>query len=368
MRQRFTRAGLAGLLLALAAGCAKNAPQDTFDAEGDTAQKIDTLQRPVFIVAGIVGVLVAVAIVYLVVKFRDRPGHPDEAADPVQIHGNTRLEVMWTAIPFLILAPIAVVTVARVIDLSDRPDNALVVSVYGQQWWWSYEYELDGNEDNGPEIITANDLVIPEDREVVLELHSRDVIHSFWIPALAGTRDAVPGRMHTLVIEADHPGVFVGQCKEFCGLSHANMRARAVALTDGQFEAWLEQQQEDAREPTDEVAQAGLAVFETKCATCHQVNGVNEVEDPPLVAGHAPNLTHFMSRGVFASAMFPLYNEDGSLNRPALEAWLRDPPGVLPMAPEGARGMPNLALTEDEIDELVAYLSTLGPGPLAEED
>ncbi len=362
MRTRLSRAGIIGVLLVMAAGCAKNAPQDTFSPGGDTAQKINGLALWAFGAAGVVGVVVAAAIVFLIVKFRRRPGDPDDVPNPVQIHGNFRLEIFWTGLPFVILAPFALFTVATVIDLSHEPKDAIVVDVYGQQWWWSFEYDLDGDPENGPEIITANDLVIPEDRQVLLQLHSRDVIHSFWIPRLAGTRDVVPGRTHTLAIEADEPGVFVGQCKEFCGLSHANMRARAVVLTASQFETWLDQQQEDAAAPTDPEAKAGLEVFTTKCASCHQINGVDEVEGKAaLVSGHAPNLTHLMSRGVFASGSFDLYNEDGTFNRPALEAWLRDPPGQLPMAPDQERGMPNLGLTEQEIDELVAYLQTLGP-------
>jgi cytochrome c oxidase subunit 2 len=241
------------------------------------------------------------------------------------------------------------------------------VDVYGQQWWWSYEYDLNG--DGKPEIVTANELVIPVDRKVELRVHSRDVIHSFWIPALAGTRDAVPGRTQYLEMEAGQIGVYDGQCKEYCGLSHANMRARAVVLSQSDFDRWLTDQQKDASAPpSGSLAAAGLDVFKTKCVSCHEIRGVDDVEGKAaLVAGHAPDLTHLMSRQVFASGTFPLYvtNTDGKLvfNRNQLEAWLRDPPGQLPMAPDERRGMPNLHLSDTEIDQLVAYLQTLGPYP-----
>jgi cytochrome c oxidase subunit 2 len=274
---------------------------------------------------------------------------------------------MWTMIPFLILVAVAFPTVFTILNISHRPANALKIDVYGQQWWWSYEYDTNG--DGKPDIITANELVIPVNRQVELQIHSRDVIHSFWIPALAGTRDAVPGRTQLLEMEASQVGEFDGQCKEFCGLSHANMRARAVVLSQSDFDNWLNDQAKPAATPaTGSAAAAGLDVFKTKCSSCHEIQGVDDVEGKAaLVSGHAPNLTHLMSRDIFASGSFPLYvtNTDGQriFNRNQLEAWLRDPPAQLPMAPDERRGMPNLHLADSEIDQLVAYLQTLGPYP-----
>jgi cytochrome c oxidase subunit 2 len=342
--------------------------QDVFTPEGEIADKINRLQVPVFIAAGVVGVIVFAVILVAVVRYRQRPGQ-DDLPEPVQVHGNFKLEIGWTIAPAVVLFVVAIGTVATLFDVSDTPDDAMRVAVYGHQWWWSYEYELDGNPDNGPEIITANDLVIPAGEPVVLELRSRDVIHSFWIPALNGTRDVVPGRTHTLVVEADQPGVYDGQCKEFCGLSHANMKARAVALSASEFETWLDQQQEDAESPDDELALEGETFFKSAaCGQCHTVRGVHEAEDPEgwLIAGHAPDLTHFMSRGVFASGKHELYLPDGEVNRAELEEWLRNPHELIPMDADGIapeRGMPDLDLTEEQIDQLVAWLETLGPQP-----
>jgi cytochrome c oxidase subunit 2 len=140
------------------------------------------------------------------------------------------------------------------------------VKVYGQQWWWSYEYDL--NDDGTPEVITANELVLPVDQDVQLDIESRDVIHSFWIPELAGTRDAVPGRVQTTQMHATKVGEFYGQCKEFCGLSHANMRAKAVVLSQADFATWLEEQQRPAEKPEDgSQAAQGLETFTGKCAS-----------------------------------------------------------------------------------------------------
>ena len=175
-----------------------------------------------------------------------------ERPDPVQLEGNFKLEITWTIIPAVLLAVVAIFTVPVILRTGTRRRQRGVadmeITVYGQQWWWSYEYDLD--DDDEPEIITANDLVIPAGVDIALNIESRDVIHSFWIPALNGTRDAVPGRTHSLVLQADEPGVYDGQCKEYCGLSHANMRARVVALSETEFQTWVEQQQEEWEEPT----------------------------------------------------------------------------------------------------------------------
>jgi cytochrome c oxidase subunit 2 len=226
---------------------------------------------------------------------------------------------------------------------------------------------------------------------VGLEIRSRDVIHSFWIPKLNGKADAVPGRRHPLTINADEPGTYVGQCTEFCGLSHAYMRQRVVALPPDEFEAWLERQQDAADEPTDEDAAAGAELFASQCSVCHLARGINDDQfqeagqgTSELVSENAPDLTHFVSRGAFAGATFNLWDDldgdhiveadeigtanGGRLNRGDLEAWLRDPPGQKPMDPvtpeqveagEQGRGMPNLNLSEEQIDQLVAFLETL---------
>ncbi len=355
------RLAVAAVVMLVLASC--STPQTIFNPKGTNAEKINRLQVPVFIAAGVVGVIVAAMLLFVMITGRRRRSDEDE---PKQIHGNTRIEIGWTVVPFLILAVVAFFTVVTVVQISRRPANAMKIEVFGQQWWWAYQYDFNG--DGKPEIITANELVIPVGKPVELEVQSRDVIHSFWIPALNGTRDAVPGRIQTLEVTADQTGVFDGQCKEFCGLSHANMRARAVVMTQDDFNTWVSQQEQNAATPpAGSQAAAGLTTFQAKCAACHQINGVNEVAEAPLVSKVAPNLTHLMSRSVFASGNFPLYVKDANgnivFNRNQLEAWLRDPPGLLPMAPAGGRGMPNLQLSENDIDQLVAYLETLGPYP-----
>jgi cytochrome c oxidase subunit 2 len=388
-RHRRVLALLVPLLLLLSA-CASDAPQDTLEPEGPIARKIDNLVNPVFIIAAVVFVLVEFGALYLVLKFRQRKDDdPDEL--PGQTHGNTKLEIGWTVLPALLLGFVSFATLATLFDINDTEDD-LTVQVTGQQWWWEFTYDTDGDgEFTDEDLVTANDLVVPAGQNVGLEITSRDVIHSFWIPKLNGKKDAVPGRTHPLTINADEPGTYVGQCTEYCGLSHAYMRQRVVALPPDEFEAWLEDQQDEADEPTDEQAATGADLFAGQCSVCHLARGINDdqFEDggdgtAQLVSEIAPDLTHFASRGAFAGATFDLWADQdgdhivevdeigadngGQLNTGDLEAWLRDPPAEKPMDPvtpdeveagEQGRGMPNLNLSEEQIDQLVAFLQTL---------
>jgi len=366
------------LVLLVAAGCASDAPLDTLEPQGPAARSIDNLLNPVMIIAGVVFLLVELGIVFVVIRFRRRKGD-DGGELPAQTHGNLVLELGWTILPAVILAFVAVATLATLFDLADRPEDALEIDVVGQQWWWDFQYDVDG--DGEYDFRTPNEMVIPAGQPVNLDITSMDVIHSFWIPALNGKKDAVPGRQHDLTIEADEPGTFWGQCTEFCGLSHANMRMRVVALPQDQYDAWLANQIEPAEAATGD-AVAGEELFVSSCTSCHQVRGLNDdYTGAAVVSGTSPDLTHLMTRSTFAGSLFRLYAqaddddlntlydrlaEEGTFNRVQLEAWLRDPAGEKPnyadpVALNGAlpRGMPNLGLTEEQIDQLVAYLQTL---------
>jgi cytochrome c oxidase subunit 2 len=231
-----------------------------------------------------------------------------------------------------------------IFELDEEPDDPIRVEVMGQKYWWAYTYGEGAGAEQ--EFSTANELHIPVDRPVYLTLESADVIHSFWAPRLNGKRDVVPGRTHTWTIQADEPGAYSGQCAEFCGTSHPNMRLKVVAHTEADYEAWLERQQQEPEIPTSGPEAAGYELFQTKgCAGCHQVDGAWEevaADSPP-----APNLTHLFSRSCFAGCIYDL------TDRNELEAWLRDPQrkaGSLMVIGE---------LSEAEIDNLYAYLRTL---------
>lgn len=322
---------LAGLLTLVGSACASDAPQDYINfQEGPVAQKADELWDVTFAIAVAIFFIVELLLIYTIVRFRARPGR-----EAKQFHGNTKVEVLLTAIPALILAGLAVPTVRTIFDLSSRPNNALEIKVLARQFWWEYEYREAG-------VVTANEMHIPVDTPVYLTMEGDDVIHSFWVPRLAGKQDVVPGRTNQLTIQADNPGSYQGQCTEYCGLSHANMRLRVIAHTQEDFDRWLAEQKQDAAEPADTLAAEGQQLFlQGQCINCHAVQGT----DAQSRVG--PDLTHFASRDTFAGAMFDNNTEN-------LRDWLDDPPAMKP----GAK-MPDYGLTSQEIDALVAYLQSL---------
>lgn len=334
----------------VASACAEDAPQDALRPEGPLAQKADDLWNLVFPIAVVIFFIVQGLLIYALVKYRRRPGR--EAA---QFHGNTKLEVLLTAIPALILAGIAVPTVKTVFDITNEPtEDVLNVTVIAHQFWWEYQYPDLG-------IVTANELHIPIDKPVRLRLegaptdrvdNSAEVIHAFWVPRLGGKQDVVPGRVNLITLQADEPGTYRGQCTEFCGLGHADMRLRVIAHDPGAFDEWADDMKDPASDPSDSLAREGQRLFAEgqfpdgpPCSACHAVDATYDAESPPGQAG--PNLGGFAHRTTFAGAVFDNTPEQ-------LRAWLRNPSAVK----QGAK-MPALGLSEEQIDALIAYLQSL---------
>jgi cytochrome c oxidase subunit 2 len=346
-RQRLARLGaVVGSALVLSA-CSlignEDAPLSALDPKGPFSRREDELFWPVFWIATAVFALVQGAILVAVFLFRDREG----AKEAKQLHGSPKLEVLWTVIPALILAGIAVPTTAAVFDLTECGADAIEVDVIGHQWWFEYRYPDTG-------VATANVMVIPAGQEVCAKLTSDDVIHNFWIPALNGKRYAIPGQTTELRLQADDPGEFWGHCAEFCGLSHSLMRARVQALPAAEYEAWLVAQAEPTPLPAEGTPEYdGYQVFLSRgCTQCHTVRFDDDTASNivPDDAFSGPELTHFASRSVFAGATLP---DEGQTREDALKEWLSDPPSYKP-----GSFMPNLALTEQEIDDLIIWLES----------
>lgn len=362
---------LLGVALAVLGACTANYPRSSLAPESDFARTIDGLFRTITLWGLIVFVLVEALLLFVIFRYRHRPG---ETAEPRHVHGHTRLELAWTMAPALILVFIAVPTIRTIFVTQDEKPipGALNVRVVGHQWWWEFEIpEL--------EIVTANELHIPAGRTTSFQLESADVIHSFWVPQLGGKRDVIPRHTNQLWFTPERPGTYVGQCAEFCGLSHALMGLRVVVDAPADFEAWVANQRRPAvgTPPAGAAAPAGAAgeappgtpptppgaptgpdtlswkggivgaaakgaqIAQGVCAACHTINGTN-------ARGRVgPNLTHVASRVRIGAELL-------DNTPPNMARWIQDPPALKP----GAK-MPNLGLKEQQIADLVAYLQTL---------
>lgn len=341
---RFQKVWLLGVLLL--GGCAFDGPQSIFDTAGPVAQEQRGLFLYIFWFAIFVLVVVTAILGYTIFKYRQRGD--DDGTVPNQIHGVAWLEALWTAAPAVILVLIGIPTVSLIFRTDTRIDPTqedLIVNVTGYQWWWKFEYPQLG-------ITTSNELHIPTGRRVVINLNSGDVLHSFWVPRLAGKVDLIPNQANQIWFVADKAGTFYGQCAELCLGAHAYMRFRVIASNAASFDSWASLFQEGGAQevqgqPNTEQITTGEALFRTKgCATCHGVPGVSQ-------GNKAPDLTNFGIRTSLAAGW--LENTPENLAR-----WLRDPQEVKPgnyMPALWTNDDPN---REDEISALVAYLESLG--------
>ena len=338
---------LLGVVGLLSAGCSTGNPQSTIDPRGPAAQMIfDLFNIWIFWPAVIVFFGVEAVLLWAVFRYRGREGDPL----PVQTHGNTPLEITWTIIPAIILIVILYFTFQTQAALANPPESrdAINVRVIGHQWWWEFQYPDHG-------VSTANELHIPTGVPVNFTLESVDVIHSFWVPLLGGKQDAIPGRVNRMWLQADREGTYFAQCAEFCGVQHALMRFLVVAESPSAFNSWLTNERRiqgfgTAAVPTPaagaqpSLVQQGATLFANgACVTCHTVRGTQ-------AAGTiGPELTHFGSRKSIAANTLPKDPEGLNLKR-----WLRNPQAVKP-----GNLMPNLNLSEADIEAIAAYLETL---------
>lgn len=278
-------------------------------------------------------VLVISILIYTVIRYRAKPG--DERREPAQVYGSEQLELAWTITPVLIVIVLGLITAGRIYVLQkiEAPPESLAIRVIGHQWWWELEYEDYG-------FTTANELHLPVSRTAFLELQSEDVIHSFWVPQLAGKTDLIPNRTNHMWMKPHETGLFVGQCAEYCGTQHAHMLLRVFVHPEAEFEQWVAGQKKNASQIAS--VQAGRATFEeTACVNCHTVRGITEIGQ------FGPDLTHLMSRTTIGAGAAPNDREN-------LIAWITNPDHFKP----GAR-MPAMKLDESKIRLVADYLLTL---------
>lgn len=302
-----------------------------FSPASHQEQAITHLFIIVLIWMGVILTLVTGLVTYIVIVYRKK-----NEAEPRQVYGNRRLELIWTAGPIVLLLYIFVATI-HTMGVSDPPTlhHSPDMLIVGHQWWWEVHYLKSG-------VVTANDVHFPVGEPMLVEFKSADVIHDWWVPALGRKIDLIPGHPNRLWIDPDRAGTFLGTCTQFCGAEHAWMRIRVIAQPPAQFQAWLADQGKIPPVPTTGAAAAGAALFRSlPCINCHTIRGLGPT---PNIG---PDLTHVASRETLGSGRLK--------NTPQnLAAWLRDPGRFKP-----GTQMPNLRLNKEQVDDLVAYLETL---------
>lgn len=344
---RGLRLGLMAGLLPLLAACGEDHlrryPQTTFAPTTEYARITDWLFKYALVFGTVVGILTFAAMGYILWRFRYRPG----MGEPSQVSGNTTVELIWTLVPAVIVAAIAVPTARAIFETQPEPPaDALVVEAIGKQWWWEFRYAVPGTADT---VVTANEIHVPTGRTVVLRLRTDNVLHSFWVPQMGGKRDMITNRVNTLVFTPEEPGVYLGQCAEFCGDSHALMRMRLIAHTRPGFDAWLANERLPAVEPSpaDSAVQIGKQLFtQTGCVGCHWVRTAQQSGVQPR-GMQGPNLTHIGRRRTIAAGIMD--NNAENLNH-----WINNPQLVKP----GSK-MIKGAWTPEQVRYIVAYLQTL---------
>jgi cytochrome c oxidase subunit 2 len=313
-------------------------------AFGPKNYAVVTLLYAVIIISLVVVAIVGVLVLIGAIVRRAAPSTASMGSVPVERGGSGLLLIyIGTAATFLVLLATVIWNYVVLADVSGQPPQvAAKLNVVGHQWWWEVRYH---DKDPSRTFTTANELHIPVGQPVSVELATADVIHSFWVPALSGKMDTIPGQHNSLWLQADKPGVYRGQCTEYCGQQHAHMGFMVIAQAPEQFSAWWQNQLEGPRVlgsgVSDAQAQQGQAVFMRRCAVCHSVRGT-------MALGKVgPDLSHLMQRQTIAAGTLA--------NTPAtLSGWISDPQHVKP-----GNFMPTLPLSGTELSELRNFLQTL---------
>jgi cytochrome c oxidase subunit 2 len=321
-------------------GCT-NGPS-ALEPKGTAAERIADLFWLFTGVSGAVWLLVVIGLVIALLRRRS-PAQRSSAIVPLEPRREhitrrvVEILVGITAVILVILTAASYFTGKSLANLVQK--EPLTIQVTGWQWWWDITYE---NAEPSRVVTTANEIHIPVDKPIMLKLAAGDVIHSFWVPELAGKEDLIPGRENYLRIVATKPGIYRGQCAEFCGLQHAHMGLRVIVDTPDKFNAWYDAQLKPANQPATEEARRGRNAFLSRpCVMCHSIRGTT------AASRAGPDLTHVASRLYIAAETLP--NTRGSLG-----AWIADPQGVKP----GAK-MPITDLSADELNAIIAYLEVL---------
>ena len=361
----------------LIAACSPQHPQSTFGYAGPVARDQGNLFLLIFWIAVAVFIVVEGVIIYAAIRYRRR-----DDKIPKQVHGNTKLEITWTILPSIVIAAIAVPTIIGIWEQqrgapTDMGD-VLEVEAIGHRWWFEFRYP-------NQEVVTANEMHVPIGRPVNVKLASQDVIHSFWVPKLAGKVDMVPLNDNLLWFIAEEPGIYDGQCAEFCGIAHAHMRFRVIAHPEEDFQNWVAGMRTPPEpfEP-DSAEQQGQTLFATHCKTCHTDDSwrqdaysleiqqqdsrwatwLDDIENSRIVS--APNMTHYSQRNFLGAGI----KENSREN---LIKWINDPNDIkigTSMQAHAAvyqeRADNKANLSPQEVENIADYLLALKPGDISQ--
>lgn len=313
-------------------------PQSMLSVNGPVALEQKTVFWYTVGVSLFLMIVVGAVFLYAIFRFRAKPGQDFDV--PEQSHGSAKVEVALIVASCLLLLVIAIPNAKALFYTTAPPTDreSLKVVAIGHQWWWEFQYPDLG-------ITTANELHVPVGMAVDVEVKSVDVIHSFWVPRLAGKMDAVPGQNNRMWFQADDVGTYNGHCTEYCGDSHANMRFLVMAEESADFDKWVRSEKKDALAPASVQEINGQRVFMQGCNSCHTVKGANAMG----VVG--PNLTHFSSRTTLGSGIFENTDEN-------LKNWIKFPKKMKPGNLMNLDQV-NMVLNDKDVDELVAYLNSL---------
>jgi cytochrome c oxidase subunit 2 len=339
-RKLFTKIfGTLALVAAVAlSGCATTSPT-VFSPASTNASEIHNLIILIFEIAAVVFVVVESLLIYATIRFSRQ--RKDAVASSSE--GNRKLEIAWTLAPAIVLAIVFVISLKTLNFVGYRPiqtqagkndPTPIHVQVIGHQWWWEFKYPELG-------IDTANEMHVPVGGVINVDVESVDVIHSYWVPQLGGKLDAIPGHVNKTWFQPTIVGTYHGQCAEFCGLEHGDMRFNVIVETPEQFQTWVKQQQAPVATMNGAAAQGEQVFLNGACIGCHTIDGTK------AQGKVGPNLTHLASRNIFAGGIM-------QTNRADLSTWLADPQKVKP-----GTLMPNLHLSQDQINQLVTFLENL---------
>jgi cytochrome c oxidase subunit II len=330
---------LAALLQTQIPGTAEHRVGNIFKPFATPAQSESNIAFFVLAITAAIFVVVGGLIVFTIMRFRRRR-EDDSRLEPPQIYGSNQIEAAWTVIPILIVFVLIGVS-ARVIasvQNASPPASTLKVTVIGHQWWWEIVYPDYG-------IVTANEIHVPATADgkipTYLRLESMDVAHSFWVPQLSGKTDLIPNRINYMWIDPRQPGIYVGNCAEYCGTQHANMFLRVVAQAPNDFRNWAADQQKPAPREDPRLSQAQAAFGTLACVNCHAIRGT------PAIGRFGPDLTHLMSRQTLGAGVLTNTTQN-------LQSWVNDPQQAKPGC-----FMPSMKLTDEQLNHVVLYLQSL---------